>query len=48
MCAFCSVKGKYINKVKSDVILLIVPDPAAQGIAVLMVISIRCNDYNKS
>lgn len=47
MYALCSVQGKYINKVKSEVIHLMVPDPA-QGIAMLMVISIKCNDYNKN
>lgn len=47
MWDFCTVKGKHINKVKPEGIRVIVHDPA-QGIAGLMVISIKCSDYNKT
>lgn len=47
MWAFCSVKGTHINEVKGEDIHVIVHDPA-QGTAVRMVISIKCDDYNKT
>lgn len=46
MC-FLLCKGKHVNKVKLEVIHVIVHD-LAQGFTVLMVISIKCNDYNKN